>query len=201
MQVKVISDTIQEFMGQRYYLCGHYFQREGVRLHRVVWEAANGTAVPDGWHVHHKDHDKTNNAPSNLEILSGSEHASHHSTGARDDMPEAAREAARQWHGSEAGRKWHREHFEQNCREKLHRRDSFTCEQCGKSFITQVTGRNRFCSNGCKSASRRASGVDDENRVCTECGGGFRANKYTRKLTCSPKCAAALSARRRRRRE
>jgi hypothetical protein len=37
-------------------------------LHRVIWQLANGT-IPDGYVVHHKDHDKTNNNISNLELV------------------------------------------------------------------------------------------------------------------------------------
>ena len=42
MQVEVLSETRQRFMGKTYYLCGKYFQRKGVRLHREVWREAHG---------------------------------------------------------------------------------------------------------------------------------------------------------------
>lgn len=46
-------------------------------LHRMVWENAHGE-IPDGHVVHHKDEDKTNNALSNLEMLTEYDHQSHH---------------------------------------------------------------------------------------------------------------------------
>lgn len=50
-----------------------------VLLHQVVWAEANGaTCVPKGYVVHHKDHNKNNNVPSNLELLSRRDHALHH---------------------------------------------------------------------------------------------------------------------------
>lgn len=55
MKTEVISNTVQKFNGVSYYLCGAYFQKKGVRLHRVVWEYHNG-AIPNGieaaskWH-------------------------------------------------------------------------------------------------------------------------------------------------------
>ena len=52
MDVQVISSTVQRFNGVSYYLCGKYFQRRGVRLHRMVWEYHNGK-IPQGYHVHH----------------------------------------------------------------------------------------------------------------------------------------------------
>lgn len=50
-----------------------------VLLHQVVWAEANGyTEVPKGHVVHHKDHNKNNNNPDNLELLSRKDHALHH---------------------------------------------------------------------------------------------------------------------------
>lgn len=37
---------------------------------------------PSKYHIHHKDHDHSNNEPSNLECLTVEEHREHHSTGA-----------------------------------------------------------------------------------------------------------------------
>jgi hypothetical protein len=37
--------------------------------HRLVWEAANGTPVPPGHVVHHREGDKTNNDAANLEVM------------------------------------------------------------------------------------------------------------------------------------
>ena len=33
----IIGETCQKFLGDRYWLCGKYFQRQGKRLHRAVW--------------------------------------------------------------------------------------------------------------------------------------------------------------------
>lgn len=46
--------------------------------HRVIMERHIGRALRDDEIVHHKDGDKSNNDPSNLEIMSQSEHARHH---------------------------------------------------------------------------------------------------------------------------
>lgn len=35
-------------------------------LHRAVWEIVAGKKLPDGWHVHHQDFDKTHCCPENL---------------------------------------------------------------------------------------------------------------------------------------
>ncbi len=46
-------------------------------VHRMVWYDANGS-IPKGFHVHHKNHDKTDNRPENLELLSNVEHRRRH---------------------------------------------------------------------------------------------------------------------------
>jgi len=37
-----------------------------------------GIEVPRGYHVHHLNHDKTDNRLSNLAVMSAGEHQSHH---------------------------------------------------------------------------------------------------------------------------
>ena len=75
--VEVISETVQRFDGLSYYRCGFYFQRKGRRLHRAVWEKYNGK-VPDGYHVHHIDGDRSNNNIENLALMEGHDHLSEH---------------------------------------------------------------------------------------------------------------------------
>lgn len=54
---------------------GYYGCTTGDRhlLHRRVWEDANGP-IPDGWDIHHRDENKTNNALDNFECLPKAEH-------------------------------------------------------------------------------------------------------------------------------
>lgn len=44
---------------------------------RVVWEATHGK-IPRGRVIHHRDHDKLNDAPENLECLTRAEHVRAH---------------------------------------------------------------------------------------------------------------------------
>jgi len=44
----------------------------------VVWEKHNGRPVPPNTPVHHKDEDKLNDAPENLELLTKSAHLAAH---------------------------------------------------------------------------------------------------------------------------
>ena len=116
----------------------------------------------------------------------------HQRLGHSRGIPPQAAVAAVGWHGSDAGRAWHAEHYAK-VGEAIHRTAEFACEHCGKLFVAEVTGRNRFCSNACKSYARKASGVDNEERACVVCGVRFVANRYVAKRTCSRACSGALS--------
>jgi hypothetical protein len=56
-----------------------------VLLHRVIVENTIGRLLTDTEVVHHRDHNKKNNEPSNLEIKSAAEHAKEHAK-PNDDM-------------------------------------------------------------------------------------------------------------------
>lgn len=171
-----------------------YFKRsspQGPRyLHRDIWEAANGP-IPDGWHVHHRDGDPSNNAVENLECVSPKDHASRHEWSDERKIRQRAhldkiRPLTVAWHSSPAGRALHQENGKKA-------RDSFqpkekSCDQCSATFLTRGYS-DRFCSNACKSAFRYQSGVDDVDRTCVVCGSVFRINRYRKTPVCGRSCA------------
>lgn len=173
-----------------YYLCSTKSQ-DGIRkrMHVYVWEFYNGP-VPLGCHVHHIDEDKGNNDISNLELLPEFDHLSLHGKERAENEREKvihnlnckARPKASEWHGSENGREWHREHYEA-MKEKLYVSRQYHCEYCGKAFTSTKAG-SRFCSNNCKAAWRRKSGIDDVVKICADCGGEYIANKYAKTRYC-----------------
>lgn len=154
---QVISATVQEFLGVRYYLCGFYFQHKGRRLHRAVWEHHNGPA-PRGFHVHHINDDRSDNRIGNLEALPGSQHLSHHlKQNPRPPPGPQALAAAAKWHRSRVGRKWHRQHGLRTADAQASRLVELVCEMCGKAFQTQahVAGRTKFCHLNCRARAFR----------------------------------------------
>lgn len=158
-RVTVISPTIQEFNGERFYLCGNYYQHKGKRLHLAVWTALHGE-IPAGHHVHHKDGNRANNNPDNLELKSSFEHLSDHAKSRVEynhKHIEDIRPLANEWHGSEAGRAWHGQHAKEYWSKAPLR--EYTCTQCGKTFTSKHVygeGRNRFCHANCRAAYLRA---------------------------------------------
>jgi hypothetical protein len=49
-------------------------------MHRYVWELQNG-GIPNGYDIHHRDRNKSNNSIENLELIKHDDHAKKYSTG------------------------------------------------------------------------------------------------------------------------
>lgn len=66
--------------GIKFYSSGNGYLKnteKGLWLHRYIWEKYNGP-IPEGYVIHHKDHNKLNNDISNLEMISDREHRLEH---------------------------------------------------------------------------------------------------------------------------
>lgn len=163
--------------------------RRKIRLHQYKWLCERGE-VPEGYHIHHKDGNRLNNDIENLECISGSEHLSIHGNtekrriSLRDVQPLGV-EAAKEWHRSEEGSKWHSEHAKKAFANKPFRK--ITCGFCNKEYETNAIV-SKFCSNNCKSANRRKiskeTGLDMEDRKCKTCDNVFNINKYSLRALC-----------------
>lgn len=179
---------------------GYYLKttKPRTRLHIYVWEYYNGCKVPKGFDIHHKDGNKDNNDINNLECVTRKRHNQIHKDSSKwteEQMKEArermnhAREYANKWHSSEEGRAWHKEQYKQTLGNPIRRKlIKKKCEECGIEFNT-YNNKSRFCSNKCKSAWRRKSGLDDIEQICVGCGKVFKVNKYRKNKYCSIDCA------------
>jgi hypothetical protein len=187
-----------------YYLSSAVIEgyKRRVRLHVYIWEKLNGK-IPKGYHVHHIDGNTQNNEPENLVLLSVSEHRKVHA----ETMPESRKEkirenllekavpASKEWHKSKEGHEWHVKHGIETMEAREQR--TYICSYCGKEFsTTHIYGEkeNTFCSNNCKSAFRRKSGVDDIEKTCECCGGIYKGNKYQKSRYC-PDCRRKMRGR------
>lgn len=185
-----------------YFTPGIADRQRGVRrLHEEIYRDHHGDP-PEGWHVHHADGDHLNNDPTNLIALDPAHHQERHAeerrgkcTPMQADALALARVAAAEWHRSDVGRAWHREHGRTVWQRREPRR--LACDQCGQEYDTLARhGAERFCSNACRAAARRASGMDDETRRCAICEAAFRVNRYAKTKTCSRSCGRYLQLRR-----
>lgn len=176
----------------------HYNTTLRKTLHQYLWESENGK-LPKGHEIHHKDFNTLNNSLDNLQLVTIKEHKKIHLDALTDEQREKRRQSilknampkAIEWHSSKKGREWHKSHYE-NTKDKLHQKKELICECCEKIFWGVNNGKNRFCSNKCKSKWRRDNGLDDEIRVCAVCNNEFSTNKYYKSKTCSRKCGIKL---------
>jgi hypothetical protein len=179
---------------------GYYRDTTTRGLHVAVWEHFHQRRSPKGHDVHHKDHDKANNHPSNLELKTHGEHVAHHN-----------REDARGVAG------WDAERYSESAKQSWPRpAREFTCAQCGgKGYSSGQTPK--YCSDECRKASILARQEDlagqyanttadpahpvwsdpkARERHCTVCEVTYRT-LATRSKYCSPDCCAqAMAARR-----
>ena len=196
-----MSEKTQYFNGYKftrgeegtYYRCAKLKKR----MHTYVWEYYNGK-IPKGCEIHHIDGDKSNNDISNLQLVTTEEHHKIHNKlltteqreWRRNNLNEKARPKAIEWHKSNVGSEWHSKHIK-----KQHQNGAFKkeliCTNCGKIYLGEIrkNGGNTFCSNNCKSAYRRKSGVDNIIKVCPICNSNFKTDKYKPATTCSRSCA------------
>lgn len=186
-----------------YFVPGGNHRKQGIgRLHQEIWKKEHGP-IPDGYHVHHADHDPLNNDLSNLVLIEAEEHLSHHG-GQADRVARFATvhaqgiEAAKVWHRSEEGRAWHVEHGKRTWEGREAK--TYVCEYCKTSYESLKPSKNRFCSNNCKTQARRVSGVDNVDKTCEDCGATYSANRYARATTCSRSCGMKMARRRTRER-
>lgn len=65
------------------------------REHRVIWEQAHGP-IPDGYIIHHRNGDITDNRLENLELMMRADHSRHHN---KQETSEARFVRTRGWRG------------------------------------------------------------------------------------------------------
>lgn len=163
-----------------------------IRAHVWVWKYHNGE-IKKGFHIHHKDGNKSNNQISNLECISVSIHFSKHDSEERRNKNlihiETIRTFTKKWHSSEEGLKWHKEHGIKTWKER--KPFWIICKECLNSFETK-TYHQQFCSSSCKSKWRRRKGNDDIEKTCPVCESKYISNKYYRSKTCGRKCGKLL---------
>lgn len=169
----VITERKQSFRGTFYHIrkSGHYMDRKGVQLHRVVWEYHFGS-IPTGMLIHHLDGNPQNNQVDNLALVTFSAHAKSHSP-------------KRYKHQIEILKKIRSVSFVRDVKK--------TCKYCGKVFFVRRVDatRSKYCSRKCYSSASYKWGSGFRKGICPVCGKEFET-KCRRTQTCSYKCGWAL---------
>ena len=169
----------------------NYFRKHCTYLHHYIWEKYNGQRKK-GYHIHHIHNNCGNNAIENLEEIPIKEHLtvrhkmSDERKNQQKELCNIIRPLAAQWHKSEEGHNWHIEHAKQQ-HFGTQTYGIAKCECCGKEF-EKKTKSQKFCSNACKSKSRRDHKIDNVIKICECCGEEFTANKYSKIIFCSRTC-------------
>lgn len=165
-----------------------------IRAHRWVWISVH-KIIPEGYHIHHINENKSDNRIENLELIHGSRHQSLHGQSLEKrkrakEMADKYRPLTKAWHASEEGRTWHKYHGMKVWKNK--KTIKLRCQLCKLIFKTK-TYHQTFCSNKCKSKWRRDSGIDNIKYVCENCEKEFEKNKYAKTKFCSKNCGLKFS--------
>ncbi|MFW9602453.1 MAG: HNH endonuclease [Prevotella sp.] len=157
-------------------------------LHQYVYEEDNGP-IPQGYDVHHRNENKSDNSISNLELLTMAEHQEEHLEQNRQNGFRLS--------------KYVEEHFDEvqglaklgkkglytgRAKRKKLARGHIDCGYCGESFIPHNKARTdtKYCSTTCRDAGNRAA---KEPTKCSDCGELFEAvSKHAKKC---PECRTA----------
>lgn len=164
-----MCDSCIEWGGHRWHKKGSGYYMRTVRLHQAIWERANGS-VPAGFHLHHKNEDKTDNRLENLELLSHADHNRMHIHRMHAHQEKAVVNSQAVLRRNEA--------------ERLKR--ALVCVVCGGTFHSKSKRPTRFCSSACVE-SARSGAFSSDARLCEYCGGSYTATRRVQRY-CSKRC-------------
>lgn len=189
---------------RNYFLPHIHHRRQGVSyLHVEIWRSGHGT-IPKGGEIHHIDGDPLNNALDNLICLSREQHMAWHKKHVKPEVRAKqmqnlvkAQEAAKDWHRSEDGKKWHTEHAKRHNFGNRPEKQA-VCKECGEVFTSRHV-QPKFCSVLCGNRYRDHNTATSGKYqvVCAACGQAAFSNRQD-KTVCNRRCGQRLRSQRKR---
>lgn len=179
---------------------GRYYQDDNKKaaerlLHRRIWTDHYG-AIPEGYVIHHKDHNWRNNDITNLQLIDAIAHKKQHAKECYKNPEYVAKnkisikkaiESAKKWHKSKEGRSWHAKHAKKTWQKR--EKETIFCIKCAKPALKHFKNRKnvRFCSTKCEGAAYYKNNRIEAN--CKACDKEFMRYKYRNTLYCSRLCS------------
>lgn len=199
---------MMEFHGRAFYRDkrGYYVsqpragEQTTLLAHRWIWENEVGP-IPEGWVVHHINHNPSDNRLENLLPMSWEAHSEYHSqleenrASAAALLAEHARAGWERWRKSPEGEAELRDRMASTMARLNQQHEDMVCSYCGVTYQRKAWVWKRetsFCSPNCQNQYRRKSGKDDVDRNCEVCGTTFRTHKRMGGRSCSKTCKAEL---------
>ena len=190
--VEQVDETHQMFKGVKFCLntSGHY-TKSWSAVHQAVWRYYFGE-IPEGYEIHHRDGDKSNNDIYNLQMLTKAEHRKVHF--AKPHLRENFKKAFKcdychkEFSAIDCGTN---RFCSPECKSAFFYRYKKnqverTCAYCGKIFTTSKYNNTKCCSASC--ARKLAVQQNLEEVPCPVCGENFFREKNSNKIYCSKKC-------------
>ena len=190
--VEIIDENYQFFCGEVFHKDkGGHFRRD-TSLHRFVFYYYNGD-IPNGYEIHHKDLDPSNNATENLQLLSKSEHQKLHHKLNRETQtcPVCGKLFVA------SNRNGRTRFCSQKCKDSIKNLNLESVEKicpiCGKSFSPKDK-RRACCSQECTDKLKSKNHTNKHQpRNCAVCGKVF-IPKDKRNVCCSRDCGSKYAA-------
>lgn len=83
---RVITPFTDDY-GRRFVRLYYRRKRKAIVVSRLVWMSVAGCVIPDGFEVHHRDHEVTNDVWRNLILLHRLDHRKLHEDDEDDEIP------------------------------------------------------------------------------------------------------------------
>lgn len=191
-KVEVIDDTHQKFNGNIYApnKYGRYISAPKY-LNREIFAYYYGE-IPEGYEIHHKNENKTDNDISNLQMLTKSEHMFLHSQNKAVLTEFTCKECGKIFYANKTVKNYF---CSPKCRSAWRRHNRIDdiekpCSYCGKIFTSNKYDNSDYCSSACANRAKSNHKVLHKKTFfkCQVCGKIYKSQNNGHNKFCSNHC-------------